>query len=110
MYSDISSPVSNSKPLSDTVQPLAPGLDPKRIGPQKADAPSFGEMLTGFLTDVNHMQNYADQSIQKMVSGEIKDVHQVMLAVGEAKVAFNLMLEIRNKAMEAYNEIIRMRG
>ncbi|MCL2283373.1 MAG: flagellar hook-basal body complex protein FliE [Fibromonadales bacterium] len=110
MYSDISSPVSNSKPLSDTVQPLAPGLDPKRMGPQKADAPSFGEMLSGFLTDVNHMQNYADQSIQKMVADEVKDVHQVMLAVGEAKVAFNLMLEIRNKTMEAYNEILRMRG
>jgi len=110
MYSDIRTPVSNSKPLSDTVQPLNPGIDPKRMGPQKADAPNFGEMLTGFLTDVNHMQNYADQSIQKMVAGEIKDVHQVMLAVGEAKVAFNLMLEIRNKTLEAYNELMRMRG
>jgi flagellar hook-basal body complex protein FliE len=45
-----------------------------------------------------------------MASGEIKDVHQVMLAVGEAKVAFNLMLEIRNKTLDAYNEIMRMRG
>ncbi|MCL1956065.1 MAG: flagellar hook-basal body complex protein FliE [Fibromonadaceae bacterium] len=110
MYSDIRTPVSNSKPLSDTVQPLNPGIDPKRMGPQKADAPKFDEMLKGFLTDVNHMQNYADESIQKMVAGEIKDVHQVMLAVGEAKVAFNLMLEIRNKTMDAYNELIKMRG
>ena len=110
MYSDIRTPVSNSKALSDTVQPLNPGIDPKRMGPQKADAPSFGEMLNGFLTDVNHMQNYADESIQKMVAGEVKDVHQVMLAVGEAKVAFNLMLEIRNKTLDAYNELIKMRG
>jgi len=110
MYSDIRTPVSNSKPLSDTVQPQNPGIDPKRMGPQKADAPKFDEMLKGFLTDVNHMQNYADESIQKMVAGEIKDVHQVMLAVGEAKVAFNLMLEIRNKTMDAYNELIKMRG
>ncbi|MDR2594646.1 MAG: flagellar hook-basal body complex protein FliE [Fibromonadaceae bacterium] len=110
MYSDIRTPVSNSQPLSDTVQPLNPGIDPKRMGPQKADAPKFDEMLKGFLTDVNHMQNYADESIQKMVAGEIKDVHQVMLAVGEAKVAFNLMLEIRNKTMDAYNELIKMRG
>jgi len=110
MYSDIRTPVSNSQPLGDTVQPLNPGIDPKRMGPQKADAPKFDEMLKGFLTDVNHMQNYADESIQKMVAGEIKDVHQVMLAVGEAKVAFNLMLEIRNKTMDAYNELIKMRG
>lgn len=96
--------------IQQTVQPQVTGLDPTRMGPQKADSPDFDQMLTGFLKDVNHMQNYADQSIQKMVAGEVKDVHQVMLAVGEAKVAFNLMLEIRNKTLEAYNELIRMRG
>ncbi len=71
---------------------------------------SFKDMFDGFLHDVNHMQLKADESIQKMVSGEIKDVHQVMLAVGEAKVAFNLLLEIRNKTMDAYQEILKMRG
>ncbi|GHV12350.1 flagellar hook-basal body complex protein FliE [Fibrobacterales bacterium] len=110
MYSDIRTPTSDSKPLGNTVQPLSPGVDKTRMGPQKADAPKFDEMLNGFLKDVNHMQNYADESIQKMVAGEVKDVHQVMLAVGEAKVAFNLMLEIRNKTMDAYNELMRMRG
>jgi flagellar hook-basal body complex protein FliE len=72
--------------------------------------PEFKDMFNGFLKDVNEMQLKADQSIQKMVSGEVKDVHQVMLAVGEAKVAFNLLLEIRNKTMEAYQEVLRMRG
>jgi flagellar hook-basal body complex protein FliE len=71
---------------------------------------NFNDMFNGFLKDVNEMQLKADESIQKMVSGEIKDVHQVMLAVGEAKVAFNLLLEIRNKTMEAYQEVMRMRG
>ena len=56
------------------------------------------------------MQNKADASIQKMVTGEIKDVHQVMLAVGEAKVAFNLLLEIRNKTMDAYHEVMQMKS
>lgn len=70
----------------------------------------FKDMFNGFLKDVNAMQLKADESIQKMVSGEVKDVHQVMLAVGEAKVAFNLLLEIRNKTMEAYQEVLRMRG
>ncbi len=96
--------------VPNTIQPTQPGLDPVRMGSQKTEGPAFDEMLNGFLKDVNHMQNNADQSIQKMVAGEVKDVHQVMLAVGEAKVAFNLMLEIRNKTLEAYNEIIRMRG
>lgn len=77
---------------------------------QKDGGPNFNSMFTGFLKDVNEMQLKADQSIQKMVTGEVKDVHQVMLAVGEAKTAFNLLLEIRNKTMEAYQEVMRMRG
>jgi flagellar hook-basal body complex protein FliE len=84
--------------------PQQPSIKPKEGGP------NFQNMFNGFLKDVNEMQIKADQSIQKMVSGEIKDVHQVMLAVGEAKTAFNLLLEIRNKTMEAYQEVMRMRG
>jgi flagellar hook-basal body complex protein FliE len=44
-----------------------------------------------------------------MVAGEITDVHQVMNSVQEAKLAFNMMMEIRNKVMEAYQEVMRMR-
>jgi flagellar hook-basal body complex protein FliE len=51
------------------------------------------------------MQIKADQSIQKMVSGEITDVHQVMTSVEEANVAFNMMMEIRNKVLDAYQEV-----
>ena len=85
-------------------------LEMRKSRPQDPNAPKFDDMLAGFVKDVNGLQKNADQSIQKMVSGEIKDVHQVMLAVGEAKVAFNLMLEIRNKTMEAYQELSKMRG
>ncbi|MDB5104762.1 MAG: fliE [Fibrobacteres bacterium] len=87
---------------------LAPSSQP--AAKPKEGGVNFNDMFNGFLKDVNEMQLKADQSIQKMVSGEVKDVHQVMLAVGEAKVAFNLLLEIRNKTMEAYQEVMRMRG
>ena len=71
--------------------------------------PSFKDTLNNFLSDVNEMQQKADQSIQKMVAGEITDVHQVMSSVEEATVAFNMMMEIRNKVMDAYQEIMRIR-
>lgn len=77
-------------------------------GTQKAGA-SFGDTLKGFLSDVNQMQIKADQSIEKMASGEITDVHQVMSSVEEANTAFNMMMEIRNKCMDAYQEIMRIR-
>lgn len=70
---------------------------------------SFKDTLKGFMNDVNEMQNKADESIQKMVSGEINDVHQVMTSVEEANTAFNMMMEIRNKVLDAYQEVMRIR-
>jgi len=71
--------------------------------------PSFKKTLQGYLKDVNEMQHKADASIEKMVAGEITDVHQVMNSVQEANLAFNMMMEIRNKVMDAYQEVMRMR-
>jgi len=81
-----------------------------KIGNEKGDKTSFSEMLKGFVGDVNHMQNKSGHAIQKMIAGEVKDPHQVMLAVGEAKMALNLLIEVRNKTMEAYREIINIRA
>ena len=99
----------------NTSKPIGPlPSSPNWKGKIGIDGPgektSFGEMFKGFMGDVNHLQNNAGQSIQKMIAGEIKDPHQVMLAVGEAKMALNLLIEIRNKVLEAYNDVIHMRA
>lgn len=60
------------------------------------------------IKDVNNMQHHADRSIEKMATGEITDVHQVMAAVEEAGTAFGLMMELRGKMRDAYKEILRM--
>jgi flagellar hook-basal body complex protein FliE len=44
-----------------------------------------------------------------MAAGQITDVHQVMESVEEANTAFNMMMEIRNKVMDAYQEVMRIR-
>ncbi|MBD3321483.1 MAG: flagellar hook-basal body complex protein FliE [Chitinivibrionales bacterium] len=82
---------------------------PSKLQPPSGDVPSFKDTLKGVMKDVNDMQVKADKSIEKMVAGEITDVHQVMTAVQEANVAFNTMMEIRNKVMDAYQELMRMR-
>jgi flagellar hook-basal body complex protein FliE len=69
---------------------------------------TFGETLKKFVDDVNDLQVQADESIEKLATGEITDVHQVMLAVDEANTAMEFMLEIRNKIVDAYQEIMRM--
>ncbi len=69
---------------------------------------SFKEILTNLVDKVNNLENNADQSIQKLVTGEIDNIHQVMIAVEEADLAFRMMMEIRNKLVEAYQQIMRM--
>lgn len=95
----------------NSIGPVAGGGRIQKSQGIKTDksGPSFKDTLNNFLSDVNEMQHKADQSIQKMVSGEITDVHQVMSSVEEAGVAFNMMMEIRNKVMDAYQEIMRIR-
>lgn len=86
-----------------------PSFDKTQNGAKDAGGVSFKDTLSGFLNDVNSMQVKADESIQKMAAGEITDVHQVMSTVEEANVAFNMMMEIRNKVMDAYQEVMRIR-
>jgi flagellar hook-basal body complex protein FliE len=99
----------------NAMNPIGPIREPDRTGDvQRKSAagknvPGFKETLSSFMKDVNAMQIKADQSIEKMAAGEITDVHQVMNSVQEANTAFNMMMEIRNKVMEAYQEVMRMR-
>ena len=69
---------------------------------------SFENTLKKFINDVNSLQNQASEATEKLATGEITDVHQVMIAVEEASIAMEFMLEIRNKIVEAYQEVMRM--
>ena len=77
-------------------------------GAEASDSPSFGETLKKFLADVNELQLEANDQMQKMVAGEVENLHDVMVAVEKASISFELLLEIRNKILEAYQELMRM--
>jgi flagellar hook-basal body complex protein FliE len=97
----------------NSIGPLQGGAMPRKAGPafqqQGNGGVSFKDVMNGFLNDVNGLQQKADESIKRLASGEITDVHQVVTASEEAKVAFNMMMEIRNKVMDAYQEVMRIR-
>lgn len=94
---------------SGPVNPLS-SLWPERATGKltKAEGPSFKETLSSFIQEVNGLQQGAEDSIRKLATGEVKNLHQVMIAAGEADVAFRFMMEVRNKLMEAYREVMRM--
>ena len=69
---------------------------------------SFGETLHQAISDVNSLQTEAGKAVEKLVVGEAVDLHEVMIAVEKAKTSFDLLMEIRNKTIDAYREIMRM--
>ncbi len=75
--------------------------------PGEKDA-SFDNVLKQFVADVNSLQVQADELQTKLATDEVTDVHDVMIAVEKANISMELMLEIRNKIVEAYQEIMRM--
>jgi flagellar hook-basal body complex protein FliE len=60
------------------------------------------------LRDVNELQIEADKAVEELVVGKSKNVHETMIALNKADIAFRMTLQIRNKMVEAYQEIIRM--
>lgn len=70
--------------------------------------PDFGETLKTALSEVNDLQLTSGEKTRALLAGEDIDLHEVMIASQEAGVAFDLMMEIRNKLIEAYQEVQRM--
>lgn len=68
----------------------------------------FSKFLGDMVSKVNNMQVTADKSIQGLATGESKGLHEVMLAVEKASISFQFMNQVRNKAVEAYQEVMRM--
>ena len=68
----------------------------------------FNSYLKDALGEVNHLQQKADQAIQQLVGEGKGDLQETMIAMEKADVSFRLMMQIRNKVLEAYQEIMRM--
>ena len=69
---------------------------------------SFGESLSQAIADVSNLQSEAGKAVSKLATGQTADLHDVMIAVEKAKTSFDLLMEVRNKTIEAYREIMRM--
>lgn len=69
---------------------------------------SFADQLKNAVAEVNDLQTRREDMVEQMVTGEVTEVHDVMIAAKESQLAFELLLEIRNKLLESYQEIMRM--
>lgn len=92
------------------VNPYVPALPAtKHVGHSNSkDIPSFGEFLKGALERVNDYQVKADEAAQRLVLGDIENLHEVLIATEQAKLSLQLAVQVTNKVIEAYHEIARM--
>jgi len=107
----------NMMPNADVVRPNAlptPGVDapnplgqPSEVTPGQPAGDSFGNVLGKFISDVNAKQNAATQAMDGLQSGGVP-LHQAVIAMEEANVSFQLMVEVRNKLLESYQEVMKM--
>jgi len=97
-----------------TVNLSTPGL---RILPADVPEPtaaagktenSFGQQLENAVSDIDQQQQEAEYKVSAMLAGKGIDVHDAMVAVQKADLSFQLMLQVRNKVVQAYQEIERM--
>lgn len=79
----------------------------KKTSPHEVNK-NFAAMLNESLHTVNESQIQSDKATEKMIKGEKIDLHEVMIASQKASVSLALTMEVRNKAVEAYQEIMRM--
>ncbi len=68
----------------------------------------FMETLRGAMDQVNQLQETADTKVGALLQGNGMDVHSAMIAVEKADLSFQLMMQVRNKIVQAYQEVSRM--
>lgn len=74
----------------------------------KPAAGGFADSLQSAISEVNKAQVEADRAVEQLHTGEAKNLHEVMISMEKADISLRLMVQMRNKAVEAYQEIMRM--
>ena len=90
------------------LEKLSPGILPLPTNTIQPGAGGFERMVTDLVGEVAGKQAAASDSVNGLMSGKNVSLHQTMIAMEEASISFQLMVEVRNKLLESYQELMRM--
>lgn len=79
----------------------------ERIG-ESENNQSFGDFLANSISRVNSLQQDANVAMEKLASGKSQNLHETLLTVEKAEIAFKTMNQVRSKVIDAYKEIMKM--
>ena len=98
----------NISPLQPSnIQPIAP-IEIGGAAPSSANGGEFRNVLETAIDQVENARSNANQSVQSFLSGEGDDLHSTVLSVQRADLEFEMLMQVRNKVVSAYQEIMRM--
>ena len=89
----------------DEVAPLAV---PRPAVAEAAGGPGFAERVTGGLQELNAQLLATQGDLQRLAVGEVANLHEVMVRLEESRIALQLALQVRNRVLEAYQDVMRM--
>jgi flagellar hook-basal body complex protein FliE len=95
-------------PISGAPQAIPGGNESFAAPAESQSGSDFLNELRGAVDQVNQLQSDAGTKVSSMLSGNGQDIHSTMIAVQKADLAFELMVEMRNKIVSAYQEISRI--
>ncbi len=98
----------NNIPIrGDLIPPISESQSKNGNDVQENDG-SFGKVLSNKIEEINKLKSDADDAIQKVEFSDSGSIHEAIIAMEKASISFKTMLQVRNKMLEAYQEVMRM--
>jgi flagellar hook-basal body complex protein FliE len=76
--------------------------------PAAASGPGFGQLVSEGLAGVNGQLMASQVDLQRLATGDVQNLHQVMMNLEETRIAFQLFLQVRTRLLEAYQDVMKM--
>jgi flagellar hook-basal body complex protein FliE len=92
------SPISSTQNIQRPVEP---------IENTQSTGSTFGEHIQNAVDNINNLQSKASEMVEQVVTGQTDEIHKAMIAMEQASLSFNFGLQVRNKALDAYQEIMK---
>ena len=89
-------------------QPIGMNIEKLAAAEPKKAKESFGDIFSGYLNNVNQQLVDSEKLTAQLATGEVKNLHDVTIAAQKASIALQLTVQVRDRAVEAYQEIMRM--
>lgn len=85
-----------------------PSLAPRAQAGAAAGTGGFGEIFSQGLAQVNETLLTSQTDLQRLATGDVENLHQVMIKLEESRLSFQLMMQVRNRLLEAYQDVMKM--